>query len=297
MIGAAVAALLVALAAAWFIARPLRRPPASAAAEEPREVLVQLRDRLLAQLQELEVESADRNIDPTVAGDERQRLEAELAQVLKRLDAPARTEAGAAAPRALWAAVLVALAVGLPLVAAGLYFTHQGAVLTQLGEIEALAHGEVPPVVRDMVARLEQRLAEQPNDPQGWARLGRAYAVLGRPAEAKRAYAQALALAPGDIEITAAYADFLLSLSPTRPSAQTVALFRKVHAADPTHPGALWALGVAAYQDGQFEQAADYWAQLRAQLPPGHELTGELERAIAATRARAAEQPAEKGAQ
>lgn len=250
MIWTLLAGVLVALAAAWLIVRPLRRGAAAASAGgESAAELVQQRDRLLAQLRELEVEAGDANVDAAVAADERQRLEAELAQVLKRLEvAPVPEAAGPSAPRRLWLAALAVLAVALPLVAGALYFAQHGPTLTQLAQFEALARGEVPPVVRDMVARLEQRLAEQPHDPQGWARLGRAYAVLGRQDEARRAYEQALALAPDDIAITADYADFLLSLSPTRPTAETVALFERVHAADPRHPGALWALGVAAYQ-------------------------------------------------
>ena len=288
----AIAAVLIAAACAWFIARPLRRLAPSAANTEDAEGLVRQRDRLLAQLRELEGEVGDGNIDAAVAADERLRLEAELARVLERLEAtPARTgEAHAGPQRRLWWAALGALAVVLPLAAAGLYFTQHGPVLAQLGQFEALARGEVPPVVREMVARLEQRLAEQSDDPEGWARLGRAYAVLGREGEARRAYAQAFEQAPDNIAITADYADFLLSLSPARPTPETVALFRKVHAADPDHPGALWALGVAAYQAEDFGRAVEYWEQLLALLPPEHELAAELRRALDATRAQAAEQ-------
>jgi cytochrome c-type biogenesis protein CcmH len=48
-------------------------------------------------------------------------------------------------------------------------------------------------MIRGMVDRLAQRLASQPDDPDGWVRLVRAYAVLGDTASRDRALAQAKA--------------------------------------------------------------------------------------------------------
>ena len=53
-------------------------------------------------------------------------------------------------------------------------------------------------MVDAMVDRLAARLAQQPNDPDGWTRLGRAYLVLQQPDKARDAYARALALRPDD---------------------------------------------------------------------------------------------------
>src|SRR5437588_814337 len=41
-----------------------------------------------------------------------------------------------------------------------------------------------------MVERLAARLAAQPDDVDGWARLGRSYMVLDQPAKARDAYAR-----------------------------------------------------------------------------------------------------------
>lgn len=288
------AAAVIAGAAVWFIARPLRARAQAAPERESREGLVQRRDRLLAQLRELDVEIGDRNVDAEVAADERLRLEADLAQVLKRLDeAPPEVEspAQAASSSRLWLGTVMALVLALPLGAAGLYFARNHTVLAQLGQAQTFAQNQtqVPPMVLQMVERLEQRLAAEPDDPQGWARLGRSYAVLGREADARQAYARARELAPEDMEIMSAYAGFLLSISPTRPSAEAVALFRELHAADPEHPGALWALGMVAFQDEEFGRAAGYWEKLLEQLPPESEITIELRHALEVARERAAE--------
>ena len=46
--------------------------------------------------------------------------------------------------------------------------------------------------IESMVGRLAARLADQPGDIEGWLRLGQAYTVLGRSAEAREAYTNAL---------------------------------------------------------------------------------------------------------
>ncbi len=46
--------------------------------------------------------------------------------------------------------------------------------------------------IESMVGRLAARLADQPEDIEGWLRLGQAYTVLGRSAEAREAYTNAL---------------------------------------------------------------------------------------------------------
>ena len=58
-----------------------------------------------------------------------------------------------------------------------------------------------------MVDKLAQRLKDQPNDPEGWTMLARAYMVMGRAADAVPAYEKAVALRPDDASLLADYAD------------------------------------------------------------------------------------------
>jgi cytochrome c-type biogenesis protein CcmH len=62
-------------------------------------------------------------------------------------------------------------------------------------------------MVEDMVARLASRLEQQPDDAEGWARLGRSYMVLQQPAKARDAYARAAQLRPGDAALAQALAE------------------------------------------------------------------------------------------
>jgi cytochrome c-type biogenesis protein CcmH len=275
-----VIATLMAALTVWFLSRSLRTPPP--AQTEEGDALVQLRDRLLAQLREIDVETGDRNIDATVAADERARLEAELAQVLKNLQPMQQTAASPVSPSStrLVLPAVVALVIVLPLASAGLYVANNSITLAQLDQAQSIAGGEIPPMVLEMVARLERRLAEQPGDPRGWAQLGRAYAVLGRESDARAAYVRAYELAPTDKEILSAYAGFLMSLDPSQPSPQVVALFNKLYALDPSHPGALWVLGLVAYHEQKFGQAVKYWEQLLKQVPPESEVAPQVQQAV-----------------
>lgn len=283
---------LLAVIAAWFLVRPLSSAASVSAHGENQDGLAQLRDRLLAQLRELDVETADRNVDPGVATDERRRLEADLAQVLKRLDAepPGLGPVAVAASPGRRAAAVIVLAALVVLVSAGLYLAGHAPTLVQLAQLQNMPRdGSVPPMVLQMIAGLERRLAEQPADAEGWALLGRSYAVLGRQAEARQAYTRAVELAPQNTQILSAYAGFLLALDPAQPSSEATALFRRVQAVDPDNPSALWALGVVAYQEEDFRQAIEYWEQLLKQLPAGNEVEPQIQRAL--TEARARSQP------
>jgi cytochrome c-type biogenesis protein CcmH len=99
--------------------------------------------------------------------------------------------------------------------------------------------------VRSMVQRLADRLADSPEDVQGWMRLGRAYAVLGEHARSAEAYARAAALQPDNTD-------------------------------------ALYNAGVGEARSGNVEAAVGHWEKLLARMDPGSEqyrrLRDELDR-------------------
>jgi cytochrome c-type biogenesis protein CcmH len=292
-------------ATVWFLLRPLAQFGAVAA--EGYHQLMQLRDRLLAQLRELDMEEGDANVDIQVAADERLRLEAELARALSDLEAlgaplsaqegpgAQEKEQGLDAPpqaerreRTLRRMVVMALAVLVPLGSAALYLGTNGPTLARLAQPSPVMSSAepVPPQVQAMVTRLEQRLAENPNDAKGWALLGRSYEVLGRVDDADRAYASAYRLTPNDAEVLAAYASFLAARHPSAPSPEAVALFRKLLAIDPVHPAALWTLGLAAFHGQKYEEARAYWDRLLKQVPADSEVAPHIRRALEEAQAR-----------
>ncbi len=62
-------------------------------------------------------------------------------------------------------------------------------------------------MINAMVERLAARLADQPDDVEGWVRLGRSYMVLNQPDKAREAYARAVKLKPDDPELKEALAE------------------------------------------------------------------------------------------
>ncbi|HEY5682633.1 MAG TPA: tetratricopeptide repeat protein [Sulfuricaulis sp.] len=269
MIWLAIFALLITAVTVWYLVRPLRQM--KLADDREREHQLQLvRGRLLTQLNELDLEEADKNIDSSVLSDERERLEAELAKVLrelKSLTSKGKKKKEKLESRRAWVAALVALGITLPLSAAGLYALTQRATLTRLINPDAMAKGSVPPMVMEMVARLEKRLIEQPGDADGWFRMARAYSVLGRPDAANAAYARAYKLNPDNPQLVAEYAGFLYNGDPQNMNAQVIGLFGRLHELDPENRDALWILGFAAYQKADYQKALNLWERLLKALP------------------------------
>ena len=295
MIGIFVLAAIVA-ALTWFaLAWPLRR---SASVSSERVALAAQRDRLLRQLDELDIDRADQTMDAATAAAEQARLETELAQVLAELEhAPA---AGAESDGRRGRAAALALVLLLPLAAVLLYaLTHRASLETfaDLPRAERMLAEQqgMPPMVMEMVGRLEQRLAREPNDPEGWAQLGRSYAVLQRRNDAEQAYAKAYALAPNNAEILADYAWLLYNANPMQPSAQATALYRALQAREPNNQDALWVLGLAAANEGDYDAAIRQWQRLLTMLPKDSQAEQGVRRAIAALKAKRKNAPA-KGA-
>lgn len=282
------AALLFA-ASLWWLTRPLRVAPAATAVTEHSD-LEQLRDRLIAQLNELDVERADRGIDSSVARDEELRLSAELAAVLRRLDgvAPASTTTAAALSRRTGLQVAAALA-ALLVLGGGLYAWQNAGNIRgfMLAARSGVDSTRVPPMVFEMVTRLEKRLAEQPNDAEGWARLGRAYAVLENKDKALSAYAKAYALAPDNVAVLSDYAWLVFNNDPSMTTGLVHDLYAHLYQLEPQHPDALWFLGFAAYQQGDARKAVSLWERLLKQLPAEDPARQHLMQAIGSAREKA----------
>ena len=288
MMGLIFLALFILAGTVWLLVRPWA--PAGERHGERYHQLQLVRERLLVQLGELEAEMANQGMDAQVAHDEKRRLEAELADVLRTLE-ELETSSGdqpAAPTKPARRATVVVLAVGLPLVTALLFIgTHQPIPQHSSSKGAELAQApQVPPMVLEMVGRLEKRLAQQPDDPAGWARLGRSYQVLNRIPDAKAAYAKAYQLVPENPEVLSEYAALLYNENPRQTSGQVFTLFSKLRELNPDHPGALWFLGVAAYEKGEFRVALNSWEHLAKQLPADSQVLPQVRHAIAEAHSR-----------
>ena len=81
---------------------------------------------------------------------------------------------------------------------------QRGPTPAQVAAASALPGAEQATMIESMVEGLAARLAAQPDDPEGWRRLARAYGVLGETAKAEAAWREVAARVPDDAEARAA---------------------------------------------------------------------------------------------
>lgn len=215
-----VASLLLVFASAWFLSRPFRVSHREHESSAQYGQYVLARDRLLQQLEQIDAQAAEGLLEQTHAKSETARLEYELAGILKRIDMAIETDAqsvvagGPVLQRWLaWSSFSLFLLIGsysfyVSWQAEALVFLLDSPLTTETvampanqPERERPAPATVPPEALAMVARLEGKLAKNPDDGDGWKRLGRSYMVMGRYQEAVTAYGSAANLLPDDPQI------------------------------------------------------------------------------------------------
>jgi len=121
--------------------------------------------------------------------------------------------------------------------------------------------------VDELVARVEARLREHPEDGAGWDVIAPVYLRMERFAEAREAYARAIRLlgdSPQRLEGFAEAAIISANGVVTEPARQA---FAKVLSAQPDNPRAAFWLAVALEQDGKLAEAAERYRKLLAAAP------------------------------
>ena len=203
---------------------------------------MQLRGRLLTQLNELDIETADRNMDVAVIGDERQRLEAELAQMLRRLESLTTSVPQVTAPVFTPRAEGDADYIGYSVAARGhrALCWQAGKTIEQLlqlgpgGQPDPLKDGGAVGKAIGKRARRSRRLGAPRALVRGVGALRRCQAGIGP---------KATQLAPDDAAILTEYATLLISGNPRAPSREAIAAFTRLYQLNPKHPGALGCWG------------------------------------------------------
>jgi cytochrome c-type biogenesis protein CcmH len=117
------------------------------------------------------------------------------------------------------------------------------------------------------ISQLEQRLAKQPEDVDGWIMLGRSYQAIKRYTDAGAAYEKAIELRPADASALADYADVLAAANGYWLPGAPMQWIEKALAVDPAHPKALWLAATAAGQQGDHAGALAFWTRLQQALP------------------------------
>ncbi len=123
----------------------------------------------------------------------------------------------------------------------------------------------MPESLEQAIAQLEDKLAEDPDQPEGWRLLGNAYQSRGEAAKAAHAFGQALKYAPDDAELLTSVAESRAMNDPQRRfDAEAVAMLEHAVQVQPMHQRARWFLGIARRQAGDAAAAAAVWEPLLA---------------------------------
>jgi cytochrome c-type biogenesis protein CcmH len=143
------------------------------------------------------------------------------------------------------------------------------AVKPQQSNTQPQAHADQQGEMDEMVASLQQRLNENPNDLEGWIILGRTLKTMQRYDEAETALKNANQLSPDDPMVMVELAEaslFASGQAQVNPAARQ--LIESALAIDPQHQKGLWLMGMTLTQDGDDEQAIVLWQRLLDQLDP-----------------------------
>jgi cytochrome c-type biogenesis protein CcmH len=95
--------------------------------------------------------------------------------------------------------LFVALMAAVPVLAIGLYLVVGNPAALDREALQRLADG--PRSLDEAIAGLRDELERNPAQADGWVLLGRSYAMQGRFAEARDAFARALMLVPDDANL------------------------------------------------------------------------------------------------
>lgn len=291
------AALLIAGALLFVLPPLLRRSVKASATAEPNQALniAVYRD----QQRELD---ADRRAG-TLSDEQYERagieLERRLLDDVAQAPAPATAKPASRAP-----AMVVGLAV--PLLAVGLYFAVGNPRALAPVALPTNASKDVTPEqIEAMVAKLAERMKQNPDDPQGWAMLAKSYAVMGRFEDAVAAYGKAVERAPDNPHLLADYADALAMARGQSLQGEPEALIMRALKIDPDHLKSLALAGTVAFDKKDFAVALKYWEKLATLVPPDSEIARGVQSSIAEARglldsaggaAKAADKPADTSA-
>ncbi|HEX5341670.1 MAG TPA: c-type cytochrome biogenesis protein CcmI [Duganella sp.] len=268
MNGFIIAAAVMCVLVLWLVLRPLlSRREAAAAPRADQLNLAVLRD----QLRELEADREQGSIDAEAYAAARRELEQRVAEDVH----PVASALSASVPAARWQAAVLALALAA---GAGVLYATLGTpqALVAPGAAPAAAAGQVldphtSTEAEAMVAKLAERMAREPNDPNGWALLARSYSAMGRFVAASGAYSRLIALIPDDAQILSDYADVLAMTQNQKLRGEPERLLARALAADPKNVKALILSGDAAFERSDLASATVHWQAALANATPGSE--------------------------
>ena len=239
------------------------------------------------QMRQLDALRSSGALTDAQASEARARLEQRVGQALAQVPspAPATPRAPPGMLGALTAFTIVVAIAGYTLI--GTPQALDPEVRTARAEGSGGGHSITMEQIEGMAEKLAARLKEQPNDVDGWAMLGRSYAVLGKPQQALPAFKQAMALRPDDPVLLADYADTLALVNGRNLEGEPSRLIARALELDPNNLKALSLAGTAAFVRKDYALALRHWEKM-AQISPDSDFVKQIQGGIEEARTLAA---------
>lgn len=176
----------------------------------------------------------------------------------------------------------IAVLIAIPLLTVLLY---QQIGTPQLIEANTTAisgsHSSKPrPSLEQMVATLQQKLDQDPDNARGWYLMGRTLMSMKKYAGAANAYENTNRLAANEPTVMLALADAITMAQGGDMTGRPSELVFAAIAIDPNHTTGLWMAGMIAEEQGDDEKALDLWLRLRPLLSTMPEEVEALDRLI-----------------
>lgn len=247
--------LLVALVFIWL---PYFSRQSAVSSEDVEDRNAQNVEIFKQRLAELEKELADNNLDQPGFVALKAELEKNLLQEVDEQGSRGRT-----ASLPLWAPVVLTMI--LPVAAAGLYL-HWGysEELTELvardsGGAQVAQQNLAPAAIEEQIDKLEARLEQEPDNPEGWLILARTYLTLGRFQEAAATFTQITERFGPYPPILSQHAQALYMGGDRTLTPEVQALLDQALELDPLDPGSRGLQGIIAFEQAEYQQAIDHW--------------------------------------
>ncbi|MDC0662127.1 c-type cytochrome biogenesis protein CcmI [Marinobacter sp. SS21] len=274
------ATVLIVLALA-FVAYPLLYP--RSAQRHQRDLRQQNLMAYRSRLEELDRELATGNLD----ADNHRQLKDELeGSLLDDVGASRSVPHVGGGRRA--SAMVVGLASLVLVPAAAVYLYQQWGAMEQWQQYRSMLamaadQGDRVAQMETLTAELRARLEASPENPDGWAMLGRSYMRIERYPDAAWAFEQLAGVVPNDQARAVAWglsAQALFFESRGELDGKVTRAIDKARTLNPDEVNALGLLGIHAFSSQRFQDAIGYWERI-VEVAPEHPQRPAIEEGIA----------------
>ncbi|MBU3620493.1 c-type cytochrome biogenesis protein CcmI [Polynucleobacter sp. CS-Odin-A6] len=184
---------------------------------------------------------------------------------------------------------IIGISVFVVLLSAGLYFGLGDAFrIADIKDQQPMTKESVEKMVTEFAAKMEK----EPDNLKGWTMLARSYQILGRNADAAKAYARAGSFVDTDPQLLADYADALAANANGSFAGKPTQLINQALRLDPNNLLALWLSGTADFNAQNYKAAVQSWEKLAKQLPPDSDEARTIAASIAEARLKGGLAPA-----